>query len=113
MENLKKLRNSKNLSQAKLADILGISQQSIYKYENKIAFPDIETLKSMADFFQTSIDYIVGYTNIPHKIESLSEPMLNYDELNHINKYRRLSKYHKTIIDAVMDSYLYPDQNHE
>ena len=37
MENLKKLRNSKNLSQAKLADILGISQQSIYKYENKIS----------------------------------------------------------------------------
>ena len=33
MENLKTLRKAKNLSQQKLADILHVSQQSIYKYE--------------------------------------------------------------------------------
>ena len=67
MKNLKKLRKQHNLSQQKLADILHISQQSIYKYENDITFPDIEILIQMANYFSTSIDYLVGYTDIPHK----------------------------------------------
>lgn len=50
MENLKVLRKQHNLSQQKLADILHISQQSVYKYENDITSPDLETLIKMADF---------------------------------------------------------------
>ena len=38
MENLRTLRKAKNLSQQKLADILHVSQQSIYKYENGITY---------------------------------------------------------------------------
>lgn len=55
MENLRILRKQHNLSQQKLADILHISQQSVYKYENDITFPDIETLIRMADYFNTSL----------------------------------------------------------
>ena len=69
MENLKVLRKQHNLSQQKLADILHISQQSVYKYENDITSPDLETLIKMADFFNTSVDYIIGHTEIPHKID--------------------------------------------
>ena len=58
-----KLFSSKKLSQQKLADILHVSQQSIYKYENGITSPDLETLTNMANFFDTSIDYLVGLTN--------------------------------------------------
>lgn len=42
MKNLKTLRVAKKLSQQKLADILHVSQQSIYKYENGITSPDLE-----------------------------------------------------------------------
>lgn len=59
--NLKKLRNEYNISQQQLADVIGVSQQSINKYENHNIEPDIETLKTMAKFFNTSIDYLVGY----------------------------------------------------
>ena len=59
--NLKKLRNAYNISQQQLADVIGVSQQSINKYENHNIEPDIETLKTMAKFFNTSIDYLVGY----------------------------------------------------
>lgn len=59
--NLKKLRNAYNISQQQLADVIGVSQQSINKYENHNIEPDIETLKTMATFFNTSIDYLVGY----------------------------------------------------
>ena len=75
MKNLKLLRHQKALSQQKLADILHISQQSVYKYENGITTPDLQTLMKIADFFDTSVDYLIGYTDIPHKIEPVAECM--------------------------------------
>ena len=105
MENLKKLRQQHKLSQQKLADILHISQQSVYKYENDITFPDIETLIRMADFFNTSIDYLVGYTDIPHKIEPVAETMLNENEQHLLMRYRSLTDNKKSVISLVIDSY--------
>ena len=47
MKNLKMLRMEKNLSQQQLANILHTSQQAIYKYENDITSPNLETLISI------------------------------------------------------------------
>ena len=105
MKNLKLLRTQKGLSQQKLADILHTSQQSIYKYENNITTPDIETLKRIADFFETSIDYIVGYTDLPHKIEPTVDMPLNQDEMALIEKYRNLSPKRRSVIHLLIDSY--------
>ena len=73
LANLKKLRKKYNISQQQLASIIGISQQSINKYENHNIEPDIETLKTMADFFNTSIDYIVGYKEKSEEITTKQE----------------------------------------
>lgn len=61
VERLKELRTEFNISQQQLANVIGVSQQSINKYENHNVEPDIETLKAMADYFNVSIDYLVGY----------------------------------------------------
>lgn len=71
--NLKTLRTKFNLSQQQLADIIGVSQQSINKYENHNTEPDIETLKTLANYFNTSIDYLVGYTSDEGIIDNKSE----------------------------------------
>ena len=63
MKHLKELREKKHLSQQKLASIINVSQQSIYKYENDLAEPDFKTLMDLADFFDTSVDYIIGNTD--------------------------------------------------
>lgn len=105
MENLKKLRKQHNLSQQKLADILHISQQSVYKYENNVTSPDLDTLTHMADFFNTSVDYLIGHTDISHKIEPVTEEMLNLDESVMLQEYRMLSKKQKEIVKIVMDGY--------
>ena len=60
---MKKLRIKHKISQKQLADVIGVSQQSINKYENHNIEPDIDTLKSLANYFNTSIDYLVGYSN--------------------------------------------------
>ena len=65
MENLKKLRLERNLSQQKLAEAIGLSQQAITKYENGKTQPDFQTLMTLAEFFHTSVDYLIGYTNNP------------------------------------------------
>ena len=44
LANIRILREKQNISQQKLADAVGLSQQSIYQYENGIAEPDIDTL---------------------------------------------------------------------
>lgn len=59
MRNLKKLREAQGLSQTKLAEKLSITQQSIYKYENGLAYPNLETLKLMSGLFHVSIDFLV------------------------------------------------------
>lgn len=63
VKNLRKLRNEYKISQKQLADVIGVSQQSINKYENHNIEPDIETLKSIANYFNTSVDYLIGYIN--------------------------------------------------
>ena len=60
---LRDLREDKDLTQKELAAILNIKQTTYSKYElGKINIP-IEALIKMADFYKTSIDYLVGRTN--------------------------------------------------
>ena len=61
VQNLKSLRHERGLSQQQLAEELGINQQSINGYENTATEPDIEMLMKLADFFRTSVDYLIGY----------------------------------------------------
>ncbi len=70
LPNIKKLRQEKGISQQKLADAIQVSQPSINKYENHDIEPDIEILWRMADFFDTSIDYIVGRQSDRHDVST-------------------------------------------
>ena len=65
LENLKLLRSTAGISQKTLADSIGVSQQSINKYENHNIEPDIATLSSIADYFHVSIDFLVGANELP------------------------------------------------
>ena len=57
VKNLKYLRTRYGISQQQLAEIAGVSQQSVNKYENHNIEPDIRTLTAFADFFHTSVDF--------------------------------------------------------
>lgn len=105
VKNLKLLRNKKGISQQQLADIIGISQQSVNKYENHNVEPDISILIALANYFNTSVDYLIGNTEIDHVIESVSEYDLNKDEAILIDSYRRLSEKEKESIKLVIRNY--------
>lgn len=105
VKNLKKLRLKKGLSQQQLAEIIGVSQQSIYKYEKHNVEPEISILINLADFFNTSVDYLIGHSDISHIIEEVKPFDLNSEEANLINSYRKLTKSEKESIDLIIKNY--------
>lgn len=58
-EKLTKLRKEYNYTQEQLADILGISRQSISKWESDIAYPETEKLIELGKLFECSMDYLL------------------------------------------------------
>lgn len=105
IENLRLLRESHGISQQKLADAIGLSQQSINKYENHKIEPDIATLILIADFFHTSVDFLIGHSEANAESEGIPVCRLNADEIRLIEQYRRLSLKEKDSIHLVMDNY--------
>ena len=62
---LKDLRKGAKVSQIKLQVDTGIEQALISKYENGVRVPPTETLLILAEYFNVSVDYLVGRTDNP------------------------------------------------
>ncbi len=62
MERLKELRKRLNKNQHQVADDLNLNFYTYQNYELDRRQPDIETLILLADYFNTTVDYIVGHT---------------------------------------------------
>ena len=58
-EKISKLRKEYNYTQEQLADILGVSRQSISKWESDIAYPETEKLIELWKIFECSMDYLL------------------------------------------------------
>lgn len=106
LPNLKVLRREHGISQQRLADAIGVSQQSINQYENHSVEPDIAVLTRLADYFNTSIDFIVGRTEIRRPIEHTEAFHLNKDEAETITRYRALKKTEKHCIALMIQTLL-------
>ena len=60
---IKELRVDKDLGQKELAEILNVTRSAYSNYENGLRDVPVEVLVRLADFYQTSVDYIVGRTD--------------------------------------------------
>ncbi|MBO5415371.1 MAG: helix-turn-helix transcriptional regulator [Clostridia bacterium] len=59
-EKLSKLRKENNYTQEQLAEILGVSRQSISKWESDIVYPETDKLIKMGKLFECSMDYLLN-----------------------------------------------------
>lgn len=66
---IRDLREDKDLTQKQIAEILGMSQTGYSKYETGENDIPTQILIKLADFYQTSTDYILGRTNNPKPIK--------------------------------------------
>lgn len=71
-ENIKRMRRERNLTQEEMAAHLGISFQSVSKWERGDGYPDITMLPSLANYFGVSIDELIGMSDAA-KSEKLDE----------------------------------------
>ena len=62
--NLKKFRVMKELTQEDVAEYLGITAQSVSKWERGESYPDITLLPALANIFETSVDLLLGMDTI-------------------------------------------------
>lgn len=78
---LKTLREEKDLMQQELADALGVKRTSISNYETGRQFPDITTIKKIADFFETTIEDLIEETDeaADKTIESHNELIIDLE----------------------------------
>ncbi len=60
-DNLIELRKYHNYSQEELAEMIGVSRQTLSKYETGESLPDIEKCKMLADIFAVSMDDLIAY----------------------------------------------------
>lgn len=96
-QRVKQLRKNKHLTGEQLGNILGITKTGISYWENGRSVPDNEMLLKLADFFDVSIDYLLGKTDVETKIDK-STYYGDYDEVveylknnpEHLDVYKRI-----------------------
>ncbi len=79
-ENIKRLRSEQNLTQEALAGFLGVSFQTISKWERGETYPDIAMLPVIATFFNTTTDDLLGVDTLK-KEEKINEYLNIYDNM--------------------------------
>ncbi len=60
-ENIRAYRKQRGMTQEQLAEVLGVSAGAVYKWESKSSLPELKLIMEMADFFDVSVDTLLGY----------------------------------------------------
>lgn len=87
LKNLRELRKRKNLTQEEMSKILNLGSTTYKNYENKITEPSIETLVKLADYFNVSIDELVG-----RETDTINLKFLNETEAYLIRKILKMDQ---------------------
>ena len=103
---LKELRKERGVSQQRLADAIFVTQSSVNKYENHNIEPEIAILIRIADFFNTSVDDLIGHTDVRRRIEATEAFQLNAQEAAMLTRYRGLRADEKACIQQTIDTFL-------
>lgn len=67
---LKEIRESKNISQKELSNILGFKPTTYNGYEKGLSEPNIQTLIKLADFYKVTLDELVGH-EVPYLLKKI------------------------------------------
>jgi len=78
-DSLRNAREAKNLTQIEVAKKTGIHNKTISNYENDVSSPDPDTLKTFADIYETSVDYLLGRTEDQKDLKSATNGVCHLD----------------------------------
>lgn len=118
MEVLKKLRQSRNLTQQELSVKIGIQQQTLNKYEIGTSEPKLSSLIKMADYFHTTIDYLAEHS-IPENVDKQylvcedTMSVCNYSEAHLLHLYRQMPNEIKRNVIGILYSFYKEQKKNE
>ena len=69
-ENIRAFRKQRSLTQEQLAEVLGVTVGAVYKWEAKLSQPELTMIMAMADFFDTSVDVLLGYEMKDNRLQA-------------------------------------------
>ena len=101
MDNLKKLREKKNMTQTRLSIEIEVSQEIISHYEIVASKPNIDNLIKIADFFHCSTDYLLNRTDNPAMVNDIDKNNAETSDL--IYKYNSLSAENKKNLNKYLE----------
>jgi len=89
-QRLKDLREDYDLTQDKMAIILGVSQPNYARWETKLKIIPLNKLNDFCNYFHVNMDYVIGLTNNKQKIEPcyLDKKIIS----EHLKKFRKEHK---------------------
>ena len=90
MVRLKELRDEAGLSQGDIAEKFSVAQNTVSSWENGKRDPDTDTVKKIAAFFDVSIDYLLGVSDIK-KAPSEEDAGLSAEEAELLELFRSAS----------------------
>ncbi|MBQ4546110.1 MAG: helix-turn-helix transcriptional regulator [Oscillospiraceae bacterium] len=103
---LKNLREEYGMTQQELADKLFLTQKTINSYERGRTQPNMETLCKLSDIFDTSIDYLLGNTDVRYSYALAEDKELVEQERCLVKNFRKLSDGTKNHIMGIIESCL-------
>lgn len=77
-ENIRLFRKQRKMTQEKLAEALGVTVGAVYKWESGQSQPELNMLVEMADFFDTSVDVLLGYRIKDNRLDSALDRIKSY-----------------------------------
>lgn len=92
---LLELRKNNNLTQQELANILKVTQTTYQYYEKEKSEPNIETLCKLADFYNVTLDYLVGRqikNDIGYLTDKQYSAVILLKQLNNDNLNREIGR---------------------
>lgn len=101
--NLKQIRNNKKLLQTKVAMDLNITQETISSYETGRVFPSSDMLIKLANYYNTSIDYLLCRTKYNMPIDDIKPNNITDADFILLNKIKNLSSINRAKAEAYID----------
>ena len=74
-KNIKELRKHKGLRQEELAELMGVSTASVSKWETGQCAPELTVLMELADYFEVSVDALMGHQILGNRLTSMLDEM--------------------------------------
>ncbi len=102
MNRLRQLREERHMNQQRLSVELNVSQAMISKYERGESEPDVYMIKTIADYFGVSADYLLEISDD----KNISPPGLSSEEKEILFGYKRLDKIKKAKLQAYLQGLL-------